>query len=37
MCFFLWTIAALIVVAGRKLARYQCHTYCLVVAALNCM
>jgi hypothetical protein len=32
-----WTIAALVVVAGRKLARQRGYTYCLVVAALECL
>src|SRR5205085_6217274 len=32
-----WTIAALMAVAGRFLARRQRRVYCLVVAALECL
>lgn len=31
------TITVLTVVAGRRLAKYRSHTYCLVVAALLCL
>lgn len=32
-----WTIAALIIVAGRKLKQRRAHTFCLVMAAIECM
>jgi len=32
-----WTMAALLFVAGRRLAAYRSWTFCLVVAALSCM
>ena len=31
------TLAVLTVAAGRRLAKYRSHTYCLVVAALLCL
>ena len=32
-----WTIAVLILLAGRFLARYSRYTYCFVVAAIECL
>lgn len=32
-----WTIAALIIVAGRRLKQRRSHTFCLVIAAIECM
>ena len=32
-----WTLAGLIVAAGRRLKRRASHTFCLVVAALECL
>jgi hypothetical protein len=32
-----WTLAICIIIAGRKLARRQHHTFCLVVAAISCI
>jgi hypothetical protein len=32
-----WTLSACIIVAGRKLAKIKSHTYCIVIAALECM
>ena len=32
-----WAIALLIIITGRNLARYKHHTFCLVMAALECM
>jgi len=32
-----WTLAILIIAAGRRLKRRMSHTFCLVVAALECM
>ena len=37
MMAFMWTIAIAIIVAGRKLAAWRSYTYCLVVAAVECM
>ena len=34
---FGWTLAALVIYAGRCLARHRRHLYCLVVAALSCL
>ena len=31
-----WTLAALIIVAGRRLKQRRSYTYCLVVAAIEC-
>lgn len=32
-----WAMAVCIIVAGRKLARYRARTYCLVIAAIECI
>ena len=32
-----WTLATLAIVAGRKLKRRASHTFCLVVAGLECL
>jgi hypothetical protein len=32
-----WALAALLIFAGRSLAQYQRHTFCLVVAAISCL
>ena len=32
-----WTIAALIILAGRSIARRKHHTFCLVTAAICCL
>jgi len=32
-----WTIAILIIVAGKKLAAYQSHSFCLIVAGISCL
>lgn len=32
-----WAMAICIIVAGKKLARYQARTYCLVIAAIECV
>jgi hypothetical protein len=32
-----WTISGCIILAGRKLAHRESHTFCLVVAALLCL
>ncbi len=32
-----WTLAGLIITAGRKLRRRTSHTFCLVVAGVECM
>ncbi len=32
-----WALAAAIIIAGRKLHHRQSRTYCIVVAALECM
>ena len=34
---FVWTIAALIIVAGRRLVQHRSRLFCLVVAALMCL
>jgi hypothetical protein len=34
---FGWTIAGLVLYAGRCLARKEHHTFCVVIAALNCL
>lgn len=34
---FIWGIAIAILLAGNKLASHTGHTFCLVVAALECM
>ncbi len=34
---FGWATAACILVAGRKLAKQRHHTFCMVIAALECM
>lgn len=34
---FVWTIAALIIVAGRRLLQHRSRTFCLIVAALMCL
>jgi hypothetical protein len=33
----MWTFAAAVVIAGQKLAARTSYTYCLVVAAIECM
>lgn len=37
MLVFEWTVAALTFAAGRCLARRKRHTFCLVVAGINCL
>ncbi|UCG58497.1 MAG: hypothetical protein JSU70_03110 [Phycisphaerales bacterium] len=32
-----WTLAICLIVAGRRLARRQHYTFCLVVAAISCV
>jgi hypothetical protein len=32
-----WTLAIMILLGGRCLARHRNHTFCLVVAALSCL
>ena len=32
-----WVLAVCMIIAGRKLARYQARTYCLVLAAIECI
>lgn len=32
-----WTLSVLIIAAGRKLKRRKSHTFCLVVAGLECL
>ena len=32
-----WALALLIIIAGRKLGRYQAHTFCLVAAGASCL
>jgi hypothetical protein len=32
-----WVLAVCIIVAGSKLARYRARTYCLVIAAIECI
>jgi len=32
-----WTIAILIVIAGKRLAAYRSHTFCLVAAGISCL
>jgi len=32
-----WVLAACMIIAGSKLARYRARTYCLVVAAIECL
>jgi hypothetical protein len=32
-----WTLAAAVVVAGRSLARHRYYTFCLIVAAIECL
>ena len=34
---FGWTIAGLVLYAGRCLARKEHHTFCIVIAAINCL
>jgi len=34
---FGWTTAALVVIAGRKLQRRTAHTFCFVVACIECL
>jgi hypothetical protein len=34
---FGWTLAGLVVYAGRCLSRHQRYLYCLVIAALSCL
>ncbi len=33
----LWILAVLVIVAGRKLARHRSHTYCMVIAGVECL
>jgi hypothetical protein len=32
-----WTLATLLIVAGRKLPRYTSYTFCLVIACVECL
>lgn len=32
-----WSVAALLIVAGRNLSRLRHHTYCMVIAAIACI
>ena len=32
-----WTVAVCIIMAGRRLARFTNHTFCLVVAGVECI
>jgi uncharacterized Tic20 family protein len=32
-----WTLSVCIIIAGKKLAQYRARTYCVVVAAIECM
>ena len=32
-----WTLAVCILVAGKKLARHEARTYCLVIAGIECL
>lgn len=32
-----WSLAIAIIIAGKKLKRRRAHTYCIVVAALECL
>lgn len=34
---FNWTLAGLLIVAGRRLAQRRSHTFCTVVAAIQCV
>jgi hypothetical protein len=34
---FGWTLAILIIVAGRKLRQRASHTFCLVIAGIECL
>ncbi len=33
---FGWTMVALLILAGRSLAKHRRYTYCLVIAAISC-
>lgn len=33
----LWLLVVLVIVAGRKLARHRSHTYCMVIAGVECL
>jgi len=32
-----WTLAICVIVAGRKLSKFRNRTYCLVIAAIECL
>ena len=32
-----WTLATLVIIAGRKLARHLSYTFCLVIAGIECI
>ena len=32
-----FTVSTLIIVAGRRLARHRSHTFCLIIAGIECM
>jgi len=36
MMLFIWGVAFMIVLVGRKLATYRSHMFCLVAAAIEC-
>lgn len=37
LIFIGWTVATLLVIAGRNLSRQRHHTYCMVIAAMACL
>ena len=37
LIFIGWTVATLLIIAGRNLSRQRHHTYCMVVAAMACL
>jgi len=32
-----WTLAVLMIIAGRRLSRFRSRTFCLVIGAIECM
>jgi hypothetical protein len=32
-----WTVAVLIIIAGKRLAQHRSRTFCLVIAAIECL